>query len=78
MEPASTPGPGAESIAIAAWEARARGSNDAMRMAARRALARVASALVVRHGRMWGGRDTLAALALDLACNAHGSEVIGR
>ena len=47
-------------------------------MAACRALARVASALVVRHGRIWGDRDTIAALALDLACNAYGSEVIGR
>ena len=47
-------------------------------MAACRALARVASALFVRHGRIWGSRETIAALALDLACNAYGSEVVGR
>ena len=32
----------------------------------------------MRHGRIWGGRDTIAALATDLACNAYGSEEIGR
>ena len=48
-----------------------------MRAAACRALARIASALVVRHGSIWGDRDTIAALALDLACNAYGSDVLG-
>ncbi len=51
---------------------------DALRRAACRALARVASALFVRHGRIWADRDTIAALAEDLACNAYGSEEIGR
>ncbi len=48
---------------------RSRGG-DALRAAACRALARIASALVVRHGSIWGDRDTIAAMALDLACNA--------
>jgi hypothetical protein len=71
-------GAAAESAVIAAWEASARSGHEPVRIAACRALARVASALVARHGQVWGDRDTIAALALDLACNAHGSEVIGR
>jgi hypothetical protein len=76
--PQATPGTGAEGAAIAAWDARARTGSDALHSAAFRALARVASALLVRHGRVWADRDTIAALATDLACNAHGSEEIGR
>jgi hypothetical protein len=68
----------AESAAIATWEAAARASGDEVRAAACRALARVASALFVRHGRIWGSRETIAGLAVDLACNAYGSEFVGR
>jgi len=75
---APDPGAGGESATIAAWETRARTGSDALHRAACRALARIASALLVRHGRVWGGRDTIAALATDIACNAYGSEVIGR
>jgi hypothetical protein len=71
-------GTDATGAAIAAWEAGARTGTDALRRAACRALARVASALFVRHGRIWADRDTIAALAEDLACNAYGSEEIGR
>ena len=76
--PDSGTGAGAEGAAIAAWDAVARTGSDALRGTACRALVRVASALLVRHGRIWGGRDTIAALATDLACNAYGSEEIGR
>ena len=78
--PGAAPDPGADaqSALVAAWETRARTDGDAMRRTACRALARVGSALLVRHGRIWGGRDTIAALATDLACNAYGSEAIGR
>ena len=69
---------GTEGAAIAAWEAGARTGSDALHRTACRALARVASALLVRHGRVWADRDTIAALATDLACNAYGSEEIGR
>ncbi len=31
------------------------------------------SALVVRHGRVWGNRELMASLALDLACNDYAS-----
>jgi hypothetical protein len=67
-----------DSDVIAAWEKRARGGSDPVRAAACRALARAASALFVRHGRIWGSRETIAALALDLAANAYSSEVVGR
>ncbi len=74
--PTQEAGPDDESAFIAAWEAASRGP-DALRAAACRALARIASALVVRHGSIWGDRDTIAAIALDLACNAYGSDVLG-
>ena len=67
-----------ESDVIGSWEKSARGGGDPVRAAACRALARAASALFVRHGRIWGSRETIAALALDLAANAYGSEVVGR
>ena len=76
-EATSDAGVDPESAVIAAWEASARTADDEVRMAACRALARVASALVVRHGRIWGSRETIAALALDLASNAYGSAFIG-
>ncbi len=67
-----------ESVMIAAWEAKAQAGDNALAKAACHALARVASALLVRHGRVWGSRDTIAELATDIACNGYGSEEIGR
>lgn len=78
QEAAPDSGVDAQGALVAAWETRARTDSDAMRRTACRVLARVGSALLVRHGRIWGGRDTIAALATDLACNAYGSEAIGR
>jgi hypothetical protein len=43
-----------------------------------RALAKVVSALLVRHGRVWAGRELIASLAADLACNNRGGDEIGR
>ena len=76
-EASADSGDDSEAAVIAAWEASARATADVVRMAACRALVRVASALVVRHGRIWGGREAIAGLALDLAANAYGSEFIG-
>jgi hypothetical protein len=42
-----------------------------------RALARVVGAILVRHGRLWGPRDVIAALATDLACNDAAADAIG-
>jgi hypothetical protein len=42
-----------------------------------RCLARVMSALFTVHGQPWGTPDLIASLATNLACNTHGSELIG-
>jgi hypothetical protein len=67
-----------ETRIVAEWEAKAHASADPLHTCAYRALARVLSAVLVRHGRPWGSRETIAALAVDIACNAHASEAIGR
>lgn len=59
------------------WSARAHSDRDPLRRAAFRALARVASAVRGRHGRLWGDKSLLAPIALGIACNDHGAEVIG-
>ena len=57
------------------WSAQAQSDQDPLRRAAYRALARVASAVRARHGRMWGDASLLAPIAVGLACNDHGAEV---
>ena len=52
-------------------------TRDRAREPAERAVARVVSALSVRHGRIWGDRAMIARVALNLACNDAGSEAIG-
>jgi hypothetical protein len=60
------------------WAATAQSSEDPLRRAAYRSLARVASAVRARHGRMWGDAALLAPIATGIACNDRGAEVIGR
>ena len=69
---------GREAAIAAAWDARAQSTDDALEGAAYRSLARVLSALLVRHGRAWGSREMTARVALDLACNDAASDAIGR
>jgi hypothetical protein len=78
-EPAVSPtGDGGElRQRIEALKTRADADTDAARRSACRALARVLSALLVRHGDAWGGRPLIASLACGLACNDVGSEAIG-
>ncbi|MCC6870407.1 MAG: hypothetical protein IT522_16445 [Burkholderiales bacterium] len=71
--PAAPPDPHA---VIADWEARTRDCQGVERHALR-ALARVAAALMVKHGRIWGDRDLVARVAVDLATNEGGSDAIG-
>lgn len=66
-----------EEQALRRWTAGTESSDDPMRKAAYRSLARVVSAICARHGRMWGGKSLLAPLAVDLACNEYGSIAIG-
>jgi hypothetical protein len=63
---------------IAAWDRRAHGTCPECEKAALRALARVVSAILIRHGRVWGSRELIGSLATRLACNGFGSGEIGR
>ena len=72
----SPPRPPSEAEFVAEWESRARTSHESER-AALRALAKVVSALLVKHERLWGDRDLVARIAADLAANEWGSAVIG-
>ena len=75
---AGPPDPSSQARVISAWEAKGHSGADATVASACRALARVASVLLVRHGRVWGDRRTIAELATDIACNHLGSDEIGR
>jgi hypothetical protein len=75
--PQSEPSPSAAQL-VTKWEQAAHGDADPIRRSAFRALARVVSALLVRHGVLWGDRPLIAAVATDLACNDAGSDAIGR
>jgi hypothetical protein len=71
--------PGTREARLAAdWDAKAHASTDPLQAAAYRGLARVLFALLVRHGRAWGSREMIAALAVDIACNECASDAIGR
>jgi hypothetical protein len=59
------------------WSARAQSESDPLHRAGCRALARVASAVRARHGRLWGDKSLLAPIAVGIACNDHGSNLVG-
>jgi hypothetical protein len=63
---------------VAAWDKRVHATGAEREKAACRALARVVSAVLIRHGRIWGSRELIASLATNLACNSSGSDEIGR
>jgi hypothetical protein len=63
---------------LAAWQQHADGANDPMARAAYRVLQRLASAMLIQHGRLPGERTLLATLAAELTCNEYGSDLIGR
>lgn len=71
-------GPISEQHLISKWETQAHVAGDERQAAVYGALARVVSALVIRHGGVWGSRPLLASLATDIACNKYGSDEIGR
>jgi hypothetical protein len=60
------------------WAAKSHSESDALARSACRALAKVAFALLVRHGRLWGGRNLIGSLATDMACNDFAAAEIGR
>ncbi len=63
---------------IATCELKAAGTDDPLKRAAYRALARVMSALFSTNGRAWGTPELICSVATDLARNTYGSEAIGR
>ena len=74
--PAISAGPPAPALVVE-WETRSRATDDAVERAACRALARTVSALLVKHGSVWGDGQVVGGLAIDLAANALGSDTIG-
>lgn len=64
--------------AIRRWETQARTHTDPLVVAAASALARVATAMLNRHGRLWRDRALIATVAAGIAGNEYGSEEIGR
>jgi hypothetical protein len=67
--------PDREMRLIDAWQRSADG--DAVRRAARVALAKVVAALFARHGQLWGSRELIVSVATGLACNQAATEMIG-
>ena len=63
---------------IAECERRAGTEADALHSTIYRCLARVMAALFTIHGCAWGTPELIVSLATDLACNIHGSDVIGQ
>jgi hypothetical protein len=59
------------------WTDRALSSDVDLHAAGLRSLVRVASAVQLRHGRIFGQNAFLGGLATDLACNDFGGEAIG-
>ena len=78
MAPVIDEGETTDVRAIRRWEAQSQTSPDPVIRAAATALARVATAMLNRHGRLWRDRALIASVATDLACNEYGSEEIGR
>lgn len=60
------------------WRERLHTSQLAAEAAALRSLVRVASAIQCCRGRVLGAHSFLGPLAVDLACNEHGAEVVSR
>jgi hypothetical protein len=63
---------------ISSWLAKALATEDDLQKSAYRALARVMSALLKRHGGPWGTRELISSIAVDVATNESAGDVIGR
>ena len=78
---AAAPGESAEQqerLMLLAWRRQADGADAPLARVAHRVLLRLAGAVLIRHGRLPAERTFLAALATELTCNEHGSDLIGR
>ncbi|HEY3181170.1 MAG TPA: hypothetical protein VGL25_20080 [Casimicrobiaceae bacterium] len=63
---------------IDAWRHASDNANDPVQHATHLGLTKVVSALYARHGQLWGTRDFVASLAVDIALNHAAGEAIGR
>ncbi|MBX9810944.1 MAG: hypothetical protein K2Y16_04940 [Burkholderiales bacterium] len=59
------------------WTAKAHSDGDPLQKAAYRSLARIVSAIRIKHGRVPVNKALLASLAVGIACNEYGSETLG-
>jgi len=62
---------------IASWNEKANSSEDRLAAAIFGELARIARAIVAKHGRLRGDKALLTTLVTGLVCNNYGSEIIG-
>lgn len=62
---------------LADWKQKAEANDDAQSSAVNSALAVIANALIIRHGRILGEKSLLTSLVTGLVCNQRGSELIG-
>jgi hypothetical protein len=60
------------------WGVKANAAGNGLAGPACRALARIAAAILKRHGRPWGTRELVASIATDVASNELGSDLVGR
>ena len=62
---------------LADWQLQSRKADDALVAVVYSALAEIANALIIKHGRVVGDRDLLTSLVTGMVCNEHGSVIIG-
>jgi hypothetical protein len=74
---APTPATAAPMAALAAWEARSHTAGDPTEACVLRALARVVSALFIRHGSIWAGQQMIASVSAAIAVNELAADAIG-
>jgi hypothetical protein len=62
---------------LSAWEQKVDSSDDPLAHSMYLALAKVAKAIIIKHGRLAGDKTLLTSLVCGLVGNDHGSEIIG-
>ncbi len=71
------PAAAAPIAALAEWENRSHSAGDPMEASVLRALARVVSALFIRHGSLWAGQQMIATVTAAIAVNELAGDAIG-
>ncbi len=76
--PASEPLESRDRRIAAQWRAQAKAASDPLTESCFHALATVAAAIIAKRGRLYGDATPIGEIALTLACNDRGSEVVGQ